>query len=153
MKQLARWLGVSHHVGLDLCYWLVTDSRQVVSKTLVEHVTHDDYLHEDIKKRIEDFDKKLKGRLDDSNFILQGEDNVDLRFLEDIVDDNGIGAIGEKGIMPTDEEYGDMLVEERPEEDDEAIDKYLNMELTLGVGTDDERWGRVVKRSYRSCSF
>ena len=50
-------------------------------------------------------------------------------------------------ITPTDEEYGDMLVEERPEEDDEAIDKYLNMELTLGVGTDDERRGRVVKRS------
>jgi hypothetical protein len=102
-------------------------------------------LHEDIKKRIEDFDKKLKGGLDDSNFILQGEDNVDLRFLEDIVDDNSIGAIGEKCIMPTDEEYGDMLVEERPEEDDEAIDKYLNMELTLGVGTDDKRRGRVVK--------
>jgi hypothetical protein len=87
----------------------------------------------------------LKGRLDDSNFILQGEDNVDLRFLGDIVDDNGIGAIGEKGITPTGEEYGDMLVKEHPEEDDEAIDKYLNMELTLGVGTDDERWGRVVK--------
>jgi hypothetical protein len=142
---LARWLGVSHHIGLDLCYWLVTDSGQVVSKTLVEHVTRDDYLHEDIKKRIKDFDKKLEGRLDDSNFILQGEDNVDLRFLEDIVDDNGIGAIGEKGIMPTGEEYGDMLVKECPEEDDEAIDKYLNMELSLGVGTDDERWGQVVK--------
>jgi hypothetical protein len=140
-KRLARWLGVSHHVGSDLCYWLVTDSRQVVSKTLVEHVTHNDYLHEDIKKQIEDFDKKLKGRLDDSNFILQGEDNVDLRFLEDIVDDNGIGAIGEKGITPTGEEYGDMLVEEHPEEDDEAIDKYLNMELTLGIATDDKRWG------------
>jgi hypothetical protein len=140
-KRLARWLGVSHHVGSDLCYWLVTDSRQVVSKTLVEHVTHNDYLHEDIKKRIEDFDKKLRGRLDDSNCILQGEDNVDLRFLEDIVDDNGIGAIGEKGITPMDEEYGDMLAEERPEEDDEAIDKYLNVELTLGVGTDDERRG------------
>jgi hypothetical protein len=142
---LARWLGVSHHVGSDLCYLLVTDSGQVVSKTSVEHVTFHDYLHEDIKKRIKDFDKKLKGRLDDSNFILQGEDNVDLRFLEDIVDDNSIGAIGEKGITPMDEEYGDILVEERPEEDDEAIDKYLNMEPTLGVGTDDERWGQVVK--------
>jgi hypothetical protein len=108
---------------------------------LVEHVTRDDYLHEDIKKRIEDFDKKVKGRLDNSNFILQGEDNVDLRFLEDIVDGNGIGAIGEKGITPTGEEYGDMLVEEHPEEDDEAIDKYLNMELTLGIGTDDKRRG------------
>jgi hypothetical protein len=122
-----------------------TDSGEVVSKMLVEHVTHNDYLHADIKKQIEDFDKKLKGRLDDFNFILQGEDNVDLRFLEDIVDDNGIGAIGEKGITPMGEEYGDMLVEEHPEEDNEAINKYLNMELTLGVGTDDKRWGRVVK--------
>jgi hypothetical protein len=146
-KRLARWLAVSHCVGSDLCYWLVTDSGQVVSKTLVEHVTRDDYLHEDIKKQIEDFDKKLKGCLDDSNFILQGEDNVDLRFLEDIVDDNGIGAIREKGIMPTGEEYGDMLVEEYPEEDDEAINKYLNMELTLGIGTDDKRQGQVVKQS------
>jgi hypothetical protein len=34
-----------------------------------------------------------------------------------------------------------MLVKERPEEDDEAIDKYLNMELTLGIGTDDKRQG------------
>ncbi len=34
---------------------------------------------------------------------------------------------------------------QHPEEDNEAIDKYLNMELTPGVGTDDERWGRVVK--------
>ncbi len=42
-----RWLGVSHHVGLDLCYWLVMDSGQVVSKTSVEHVTRDDYLRED----------------------------------------------------------------------------------------------------------
>ncbi len=42
MKRLGRWLGVSHHVGSDLCYWIVTDSGQVVSKTSVEHVTHDD---------------------------------------------------------------------------------------------------------------
>jgi len=97
---LARWLRVSHRVGSDLCYWLVTDSGQVVSKTSVEHVTRDDYLHEDTKKRIEDFGKKLKERLDDTNFTLQGEDNVDLRFLEDIVDDDGMIAIGEGGITP-----------------------------------------------------
>ena len=63
-----------------------------------------------------------------------------------LIDDDGVGAMAE-GVTPTEEEYGDMLVEERPDEDDEAIDKYLNMELTLGVGTDDERRGRVVKRS------
>jgi len=147
-KRLARWLGVSHRVGSDLCYWLVTESGQIVSKTSVEHVTRDDYLENDTKKKIEEFNQRLEERLDDTNFILQGEDGVNLRMLEDITDEDGIGAMAEGGITPTEEEYGDMLVEERPDiEDDEAIDKYINMELTMGVGTDDERRGRVVKRS------
>jgi predicted ArsR family transcriptional regulator len=79
--------------------------------------------------------------LDDTNFILQGENGVDLKFLEDLVENDGINAMAEGDNTPMDEEYGDMLVEEHPEEDDEAIDKYLNMELTLGVGTDDKRRG------------
>ena len=41
-----------------------------------------------------------------------------------------------------------MNTEERPEDDDEeAVDKYLNVELIMNMGTNDERRGRVVKRS------
>jgi hypothetical protein len=135
-----KWLGVSHRVGSDLCYWLVTDSGQVASKTLVEHVTRNDYLHEDTRKRIKKFNnEKLEECLDDTNFILQGENGVDLKFLEDLVENDGINAMAEGDNMPIDEEYGDMLVDECPNEDEEAMDKYLNMELTMGVGTDDER--------------
>jgi hypothetical protein len=48
----------------------------------------------------------------------------------------------EDRITPTEEEYDDMIVEECPEANDkEALDKYLNMELKMGAGTDDERWG------------
>jgi hypothetical protein len=79
--------------------------------------------------------------LDDTNFILQGEDGVDLKFLEDLVDEDGIDAMVGGDNMPMDEEYGDMLVDEHPEDDEEAIDEYLNVELTMGVRTDDERWG------------
>lgn len=56
---MGRWLGVSHCVGSDLCYWIVTDSGQVVSKTSVEHVTRDDYLNEDMKAKVKEFEKKL----------------------------------------------------------------------------------------------
>jgi hypothetical protein len=134
-------------MGSDLCYWIVTDSGQVVSKTSVEHVTHNDYMSEDTKVKVEEFEKKLGECLDDSNFILQGEDGVDLKMLEDL-DDEGIGAMVEDGITPTKEEYDDMIVEEHPEADDEeAVDKYLNMELRMGTGTDNERWGRVIKRA------
>ena len=44
--------------------------------------------------------------------------------------------------MPSHEDYGDMHVDERPEDDDEeAMDKYLNVELIMNVGTNDERRG------------
>ena len=32
--------------------------------------------------------------------------------------------------------------------DKEAIDKYLNVELIMNMGTNDERHGHVVKRSW-----
>jgi hypothetical protein len=32
-KWLGTWLGILHCVGSDLCYWIVTGSGQVVSKT------------------------------------------------------------------------------------------------------------------------
>jgi hypothetical protein len=146
-KWLGRWLGVSHHVGSDLCYWIVTDSGQVVWKTSVEHVTCDDYLNEDTKAKVKEFEKKLRECLDDSNFILQGEDDVDLKMLEDL-DDKGIGTMVEDGVTPTEEEYDGMIVEECSEaNDEEALDKYLNMELRMGDGMDNERWGQVIKRA------
>ena len=111
MKWLGRWLGVSHHVGSDFCYWIVTDSGQVVSKMSVEYVTHEDYLSEDMKTRDKDFEKKLGESLDDSNFILQWEDGINLKMFEDL-DDDGIGAMAEDAITPTEEEYDDMIVEE-----------------------------------------
>jgi hypothetical protein len=98
-------------------------------------------LHEGTRKKIEKFNEKLEECLDNTNFILQGENGVDLKFLEDLVDDNGINAMTEGDIMPMDEEYGDMLVDECPDEDEEAMDKNLNMELTMDIGMDDERWG------------
>jgi hypothetical protein len=113
----------------------------------VEHVTCDDYLNEDMKAKVKEFEKKLREHLDDSNFILQGEDNVNLKMLEDH-DDEGIGTMMEDGITPMEEEYDGMIVEECPEADDEeALDKYLNMELRMGTGMDDERWGWVIRHA------
>jgi hypothetical protein len=62
-------------------------------------------------------------------------------MLEDL-DDEGIGIMVENGITPMEEEYNDMIIEECPNaNDEEALFKYLNMELRMGAGMDDERWG------------
>ena len=57
-RRLAKWLGVSHRVRSDRCYWLITESGKIISKTSVEHVTRNDYLQEDLKKEIEEFNER-----------------------------------------------------------------------------------------------
>ena len=32
-RRLSRWLGISHRVSSDMCYWLIKDSDKLVSKT------------------------------------------------------------------------------------------------------------------------
>ena len=50
VRRLGRWLVISHHVGSDMCYWLITDSGKLVSNFLAEHVICNDYLNPEVKK-------------------------------------------------------------------------------------------------------
>ena len=148
-RRLARWLGVSHRVGSDLSYWLITESGKIISKTSVEHVTRDDYLQEDKKAEIEEFNRRLEESLNDDNFVIEGEGEFDSMYLDDIDNDENPGVVyADENQTPSHEDYGDMHVDERPEDDDEeAVDKYLNVELIMNMGTNNERHGRVIKRS------
>ena len=112
-------------------------------------VMHDNYLNKDKKKQIDNFNKKLNDLLNDDNFQLDGDNEFDSMYLKDIKDDPIFNpGVAYPGIKLTAEDYGDMIVEEWPNEDDlddNAIDKYLNAELILSVGMNNERWGHVIK--------
>jgi hypothetical protein len=51
-----------------VCYWLITESGKLISKTSVEHVTRADYLAEDKKCQIDSFNERLNKVLNDENF-------------------------------------------------------------------------------------
>ena len=53
-----------------MSYWVMPVSGKTVSDTTVQHVTRDDMLKPEVKEKIEEFDTKLKLRLDDTNFQL-----------------------------------------------------------------------------------
>jgi hypothetical protein len=107
----------------------------------------------------------MTSTFDDANFIIYGEGEFDSLYLQDIEDDLNSGVLREDDEIarrdevrndskldttPSSEDYGDMHTDERPEDDnEEAVDKYLNIELIMNMGTNDERCGRVVKRSPR----
>ena len=143
-RRLARWLGISHRVGSDLCYWLITESGKIISKTSVEHVIRDDYVDPERKTLIDHFNATLTRNLDDEGFEIEGDGSYkSFRTLDyDFDDDHELnsGVLRDPNLTPTEDEYGDMLTDERPEADDEeAIDKYLTAELIMDVGSGNER--------------
>jgi hypothetical protein len=79
-SKIVRWLGVSHRKGSGLCYWLLKENGQVLSKTTVQHVTCLDLDVDDVKQKIKTYDGILTVRLDDENFQLNP--NNDNAFKE-----------------------------------------------------------------------
>ena len=131
----------------DICYWLINETGKLVSNTLVEQIKRDDYLKPEIKSRINDFNKKLSEGLDDENFQLNEDVDGKFDFIlpdEDFIEN--LGVLYDISVTPTDEEYDNMIVEGRPDEKEEVIDKYINMNLISDVGTNKERRGTMVKR-------
>jgi len=90
---------------------------------------------------IDDFNTALCETLENENFTLDSDGEFDSMYLDDLADeyDQNPGVAYDKGIEPSLKDYGDMIVEDQPEDDDkDAVDKYLNAELIFGVGTNDE---------------
>jgi hypothetical protein len=130
-----------------MSYWLITESGKIISKTSVKHVIRNHYLQVDKRKQIDDFNLRLEASLDNANFIIDGKGEFDSLYLQDIDDDLNSGVRHENDEIapsdevrddskldttPTSEDYGDMHTDERPE------DEYLNVELIMNMGTNDE---------------
>ena len=143
-RKLARWLGVAHRVGSDLCYWLLLPSGKVIARTTVQHVTREDLLNEDLRRQVEAFDRNVDERLNDQGFFIAQDPDTTF-FLQDEDDMYDTGSVI---TTPTVGDYGDMLTPdtlEADDVDDEILDKYLNTELIFDMGTGAERRGRLIK--------
>ena len=142
---LGRWLGISHKIGSDMCYWVLTVSGKVISRTSVQHVTRDELLDPEMIEIITKFDKDLEKRLDDTNFTNPEAGELCI----DDIDDADEVAHGDGSNTPSVDEYADMEPEERPERDDvddDAYDKYIGAEVMMDVPGEGSRRATVKRR-------
>ncbi len=91
----------------------------------MQHVVHDDYLHNNLKLKIKRFNHSVEDQLSDQNFTIH--------------DQNGFESQGKPNDdAPTtiwEEDHGNMNLPKTPEVDDvddSLMDKYLNAELIFG---------------------
>ena len=128
---------------------MITEGGQIVSKSSVQLVIKDDFLSPNVKETTEKFNRKLVERLNDGNQRVELPEGAEKYRLTDVPLPDELECDGrDERNMPNDEEHGDMLVDEHPDDDEEeVIDKHLGMELIVDVGTNNERGARVVKRA------
>ena len=149
---LGRWLGVSHKVGHLMSFWALTISGHIISCTTVQRLTNDEKLTDEWKKRMEDFDLKIKDRLEAKDTDLS-EDMKKQPFWNRLsLDENDKEFMQEyRGINKdsySDENEGEVAGGKEPniEPTLDSFDGYLNMELGMPRGEDGEIEHAVVKR-------
>ena len=108
-RRLARWLGVAHRVGSDLCYWLLLESGTVIARITVQHVVCDNYLNDDVKRDLESFDRSVEEQLSDHNFMADPANGFYIQDKPDKVP---------YGIARTEEDFGDMIIPDTLDVDD-----------------------------------
>ena len=60
---------ISHQVGLELCYWILTDKGTVLSLTRVKHVTIDDPKNPNIADKFKNYTETMDGDLSGTKYI------------------------------------------------------------------------------------
>ena len=134
-RDIGRWIGISHRIGSDMCYWIVTKSGTVIAETTVQHFTRDDSLNDEHSKQLDVVNESIRAATNDKNFQLQ--DSERHVCIDTDPWDSAYGDSNER--TPSDEDYGDSL-QRRKDEDDipaEVYDKLIGAEVHLTHAAND----------------
>ena len=149
-SQMGRWLGVSHKVGSDMCYWVLTKTGAVKSRTTVTHVTKAEKATEDIQRQMQEYDQAVRDRLNDENHLIDvpgaepffGITNEDDDLPPDGQDgqDGPVGPDG-RGTRPEDE-----VMNGPDDHTEDTCDALSNAAVQPSAGGELLR-GTVIKRA------
>ena len=95
---LGRWLGVSHHIGSLICYWILNNIGTVLARTTVQHVTQDEIANTEIMSIIGDYHEKLEKVIGNDQYI-STESEFERFVNEDVPDprEEAYEGLKEKG--------------------------------------------------------
>ena len=135
-----RWLGVSKHVGGQMCYYVLTTTGSVVSRSSVWRVTNLELQVDITKKVFDDFDALIGGHIKDGSFPVDS-DKPDPAMWADFAE------LDEDFREEFFKVYGDTNTKDADDFSPEIMDgTYLNMELALPRDGEEPAFARVKKR-------
>jgi len=132
-RKVGRWLGEAHDYGQAMCYWLLSDTAQVITRSTVQPIPVDKLSLPETKASIEELDVKIADKLGE----VSKEEKYDVDNEDDQLPDY---------ITPEYEPYEkENSMPEADEWDAEAYDQYIFAQVRLPKdGT--EVLGKVLPR-------
>jgi len=132
-RKIARWLGVAHRVGQALCYWILSNTGQVLARTSIQKLTDDELKSPLVLDETSQFDSMIKQKLGESMDIKDDNPNA---YLQDIYDD-------EEAVEPFDVDATQHEEDMYPDQD--TYDQYISAQVLLPRGDNFEK-GTVMRR-------
>ena len=129
--KIGRWLGPSHRIGASMCFYILVQNGEVISRSSVQHLTQLEMMKDDIKQCLEEYDDEVRGRLRDEGFECRHE-HENAFYIDD--EDDELES-EEPNAVPEIEEYTP-----------EGYDEYIGAQLLIPKG-DGRVQGTIVKRS------
>lgn len=132
--------GIAHQIGNAMTYFVLMDEGKVTARLTVQHITREDAMIDLVKEHMQLFDRKVKEKLDDTNFNLEDELGIQLIDIElDKENDPNV---------PTDAEYGNTTFQKKPDVEDKTEGVIIIHDvLEIGDGGDGQILGPGLARS------
>jgi len=78
-KLLGRWIGIAHHIGQALCFWVLPLSGTPIARTTIQAITKEDLEISILKDKLNEFDQSIEQKFYEggpviSDFSLYRED-------------------------------------------------------------------------------
>lgn len=130
---MRRWLGVSHRGGKALCYYVLTSSGKVISRSTVQMVTQEKMSTTEVTQGMVDFNKAVWAAIGD-DVLARGKGSNDTALIninqvtQSLWDEENLKEAGEERYDPWEPS---LTAAEVDYIDEESMDRYLKIDVVL----------------------
>lgn len=146
---VGRWLGVSHHVRSALCYYILTNKGEVISRTTVQHIPRNEFLKPKVQEAVKSYHISFDQFLVQDQYVYPQEDNDFIR--DDVEADIWFGFSDEElGMLLVALDVDKYITADDAETEADTYDKYIGAEISLPNAADNKFMAKVCRKVRRN---
>ena len=142
---VGRWLGVSHHIGSALCYYILTNKGEAISRTTVQHIPQHEFIKPEVQEEVKSYHVSLDQFLGQDQYAYEQEDKEFIR--DDVEAQIGTGFTDEElGLLKNAMDVDDYVKADDAESEADTYDQFIGAEIALPNAADEKLMAKVRKK-------